>query len=182
ALALALALREARRAGLEVGEAERAAALSALRLDADAPAMDRATWLAANHLDEVGLGELAANWARFARIEDMASVLGDRYLLDALRRSSRYGPLASRAARKMRLQAERGLEHSTASDLGLSPEELVRWYFDQRVGREAPQDMGRFVLAQGFADAATFLAALAREHLLWREEQGNLPGRLVWCP
>lgn len=169
ALALALALREARRAGLTPSGVEQAAALAGIRRQAAEAGGDLAAWLDANHLDEAGLADLAARRAQMARIEEMASVLVDRHLLDLLRLSGRYAVLAARAARKRRLLMERGLEDAVPDNLGLSAPALARWYF-RRLGRAVPHDLDRYAAGQGFPDAAAFLSALAGERLLGEAE------------
>ncbi len=175
ALAFALALREGRRAGLSLDAERCAAAVATLRREAQAAGQDSAAWLDANHLDEVGLAELAKLRAQVERIEDLASVLVDRHLLDVLRSSGQYAPLAARATRKLRLVSDRGLEDAHPADLHLSPGNLAEWYFRRRLGRPVPHDLDRYAVAQGFADATTFFAALAREYLLWQEEEGTSP-------
>lgn len=168
ALALVLALREARRAGLRFDEAESVTARARLLRETDAP--DPAAWLDENHLDHDGLAGLTRLQATVERIEGMASVLIDRHLLDTLRMSGQYASLAARAAQKRRIVSARGLQDVRPVDLHLAPRDLAGWYFHRHLGRTPPHDLDRYAAAQGFADVTAFLAALAREYLLWQEE------------
>jgi hypothetical protein len=114
-------------------------------------------------LDERGLGEeeipelasrlAALRWARRAYRDDVAEEL-----LLALRLEDDYPELAERAAEKRVALAERPSDTPLPTD-----EELVAWYFTERLGQEAPAALEDWAVRQGWVGASELVRALSAE-------------------
>ena len=59
--------------------------------------------------------------------------------------------------------AARGLEDAGAADAGLGVEELVRWYFEDRLGRTVPDDLNDYCRTYGIESRAALERTLGRE-------------------
>jgi hypothetical protein len=57
----------------------------------------------------------------------------------------------------------RGLTNATLTDAGMSEEELLRWYFEERRGRPVADDLPQYVRSLGLPDLAAFTRAVLRE-------------------
>jgi hypothetical protein len=167
-----LALQECERRGIEsTAEERRRSAAGFRRRHGLASAVDLERWLADNHLDRDGFERLMAEEAR---LDQLAAALGPALAagsLDHLRTCGRYAPLAARAQDKAAT-----LESlPAAASMPDSPALLqaMVWYFEDRLGREMPQDLEGHARGAGFADAAAFRRAVWREHLYWRRTGGR---------
>ncbi|GAB4394378.1 MAG: hypothetical protein Tsb0032_18980 [Kiloniellaceae bacterium] len=157
------------RHGLEAGElppppdaAARRAALDRLRrrhgLLSRAALED---WAADCDLDKAGLDRLLDYEATLALAAEAAGPALDAALLDVLRGEGHYPALAARA-RDKRARLAAAEEQGTAPS-ALSSDALLDWYLETRLGRSAPASMADCAREFGFEDAASLLAALARE-------------------
>jgi len=156
----ALALELARRAGFEASTAAVDRAAGALVREhalPDAEALER--WM-----EEQGAGErflraeAEVRWA-----EEIGEVLAEPLIADQLRRRGGFAALRERAADKRRRLAARGLEAPTLAELGLTEDELWRWYFEERLSRSIPGDLAGYARAQGLPDARALLRMVLRE-------------------
>src|SRR5205823_2186735 len=84
-------------------------------------------------------------------------------LLDHLRITGQYAALARRAGEKQRVLAAQGLEAPRLSDVGMTQEELWRWYFDERLRHLIPADLAAYARACDFADEAALEQAVLCE-------------------
>ena len=120
-------------------------------------------WLRANELDERRMSGLLDDEARVAWIKSLAALDASGYIIDQLRVSGDYSRLISRARDKQRSLAARGLEDAGAGDAGLGAEGLLRWYFEDRLGRPVPDDLNDYCRMYGIESRAAFERALGRE-------------------
>src|SRR5690606_6450312 len=150
----------ARRAGFEASTAAVDRAAGALVREhalPDAEALER--WM-----EEQGAGErflraeAEVRWA-----EEIGEVLAEPLIADQLRRRGGFAALRERAADKRRRLAARGLEAPTLAELGLTEDELWRWYFEERLSRSIPGDLAGYARAQGLPDARALLRMVLRE-------------------
>lgn len=118
----------------------------------------RAEWMRANRLDEVRLQALIADQSRVDWIKSLAQFEADGYLLDQLRASGDYPRLIERALAKQAAVGE-------GETVAIASDELLRWYFEGRLGRAVPTDMRDYCRELGFENADDLLRALTREHL-----------------
>jgi hypothetical protein len=125
---------------------------------------DTERWLADNDLDRHAFSRLMAGEARLRVLEDMTAPQIERYLVDHLRLTGDYARLARRARDKRDTLESKGARAPNLDDFATF--ELEIWYFEQRLGREVPNDVEGYAVSLGFADAATFHLALWRERIL----------------
>ncbi len=171
ALAFVLALREAGRIGLKIGDDELRKADRALRNRHRITNGDQlATWLAENYLDEDGRDELVALQARVDSVEAMCSSLIDRCLVDVLRVSGRYAELVERARRKLEIAESQGWNTTSESGPPIPAFDLLLWYFLERLHQQPPLDIDEYASEQGFPSTGAFYRALAFEYLLSRHD------------
>lgn len=168
ALARALALDAARRQGRAVQGAALLDAVDGFRRDRGLftpEAFQR--WLADQRIEDPERffqSEAQVRWVETMFEADVA-----RNLPDFLRRVGEYGPLLGRALDKQRVLAELGPRGARLAEAGETEEGLVRWYFEERLGRPVPQDLAGYAREAGFADAqALRRAALAERCYLRR--------------
>lgn len=118
-------------------------------------------WAADNDLDRAGLDRLLDYEAALEARTQAAGPALESALLDVLRSEGHYPALAARARDKQQRLDAAGDEATAPS--ALSSEALVDWYFDARLGREAPADLEEGARRLGFAEVERLLEALARE-------------------
>jgi hypothetical protein len=121
------------------------------------------TWLRANDLDELRMSGLLDDEARVAWMKSRAALDASGYIIDQLRVSGDYPRLMARARDKQQSLAARGLEDAGASDAGLDLDELVRWYFEERLGQSVPDDLNEYCRTYGIESRAALERALGRE-------------------
>jgi len=120
-------------------------------------------WLRANDIDELRMSGLFDDEARVAWIKSLAALDARGYIVDQLRVSGDYPRLMARARDKKKTLAARGLEDAGAADAGLGGEELVRWFFEDRLGCPVPDDLNAYCRTYGIEGRAAFERALGRE-------------------
>jgi len=120
-------------------------------------------WMSANHVDEAQLNALLEDEARVAWIQRLAAFDAGGYLLDQLRVSGDYPRLVERARHKQAVLAERGQDEATPADTGLEEGELLRWYFEDRLGRPVPADLDGYCAEMGFSGGTELRRSVARE-------------------
>jgi SagB-type dehydrogenase family enzyme len=158
------AVEAARRAGTAVAENELLETLEKFRRarDLHEPA-DVERWLTDQQLGKERLSSLIEDEARVLRSMAWAEPKKHRLLADYLRITGEYGRLLARASRKQAILNKMGLMRADMSSVNLSPEDLVHWYFEQRLGRPTPRDIAHYARTAGFADESAFRCALVRE-------------------
>lgn len=120
-------------------------------------------WLAENHLDLHAFDRLIADEALLSALQSAMAPLIDRYIIDHLRSTGDYARLAARARDKQKALASTDMGEPEPGDHMAF--RLVAWYFERRLGREIPDDIGDYAGRLGFADTAAFHRALFREYL-----------------
>jgi hypothetical protein len=158
------ALREFERRRLTLDATDRRSAVDALRQRfamLRRGEIDR--WLVANDLDNPEFDHLIEDEARLRRLEALAGVSTEGYLVDQVRIDGTYARYASRARAK-----QEALAGNTADES--DPDEWTRfrlaaWPFRQVLGRDIPEDVATHAASVGFADLDSFYRALWREYL-----------------
>jgi hypothetical protein len=132
-------------------------------------------WMAANDLDPASMERLVEDEARL-------EALGERFrrsiqsaLLDELRLSGAYSRLADRALKKEEALAAAGLTGGAGAPSALRSTAVRLWYFENRLGRPVPDDVGDFARKVGFETLAAFDAAVHREWALVNAGSTNRP-------
>ncbi len=104
-------------------------------------------------------------------ITSLAQFEATGYYLDHLRVSGEYPKLVERAELKRTTLAEIGLEDPTLADAGLEPEELLKWYFEDQLGRSTPTGLREHIRALGFESFESFQRSLLREYCFVRAQR-----------
>ena len=131
----------------------------------------RDEWMRSNNLDDVQLAGLLDDEARVRWITSLAEFEATGYYLDHLRVSGEYPKLVERAELKRTTLAEIGLEDPTLADAGLEPEELLKWYFEDQLGRSTPTGLREHMRALGFESFESFQRSLLREYCFVRAQR-----------
>jgi hypothetical protein len=118
-------------------------------------------WLTEQRIDDVE--RFFKDEAQVRWVETIFEPDALRSLPDHLRSVGRYGPLAARAADKQRVLTQHGLTTPDLADLGISEEDLFRWYFEEHLRRPVPVDLVRYAHLAGFGDDASLRRAVLRE-------------------
>lgn len=127
-------------------------------------------WLGAREMGEEEVPELASRlaalrWARHAYRGEVAEEL-----LLALRLEDDYPAVAARAADKRVALAGRPSGAPLPTD-----DELVSWYFTERLGAAVPQQLGDWSKAQGWSSVGDLVRALRAEWVLVEGARGVRP-------
>jgi len=119
---------------------------------------DLDTWLDENDLDRTDLPEIGRRLAvlRWARDAHRDAVAGEMTV--AVRADDTYAGLAGRAERKRELLASLPSDRATPGD-----EELVSWYFRERLGQKVPVALDAWATTNGWRHVAELVRALRRE-------------------
>ena len=160
-----LALEEAWRQGMVPGEAAIAAAAESFRQErgiAEAEDFDR--WLRENHLSAEQFRELMKDEACLEWVANLAETEVQALAPDVLRVHGEYAERAARAEEKQSKLESQGLPNPGILDTGMGEEELLRRYFEQRLGRPVAADLGTFSRAAGFENEGSFRRAILREY------------------
>jgi hypothetical protein len=122
-------------------------------------------WLDQNDL---GAGDFERLMEDQARLDAYAAFIDHTLegpLLAQLRLDDHYAALAERAARKHDALEAGGQAEAEAVDCGLAPPQLVLWYFEERLGVTAPDDLDETAQGLGLVDRSALYRLLAREYL-----------------
>jgi len=166
ALTRALALREASRQGIEIGDDEIAATARAwagerrLRTQRDLEA-----WRSANGLDEAAFRSFIADEARQRRLAEMAEPLIEYRLLDAMRAHGCLEELTKRATDKAQTLSARAALDAGFSGADVPAFDLLARFAEQILGCQLPADRHELAHTLGFMDEAAFNRAVLREYL-----------------
>jgi len=116
------------------------------------------TWLDESDLDRADLPEIGRRLAvlRWARDAHRDAVVGEMTL--AVRSDDTYAALAGRAGRKREVLASLPSDRATPGD-----EELVAWYFRERLGQEVPLALDAWATANGWRHVTELVRALRSE-------------------
>ena len=161
-----LALREAERRRLAVERDAHLAKITEYR--GHRGLFDRAAlvaWLARNEMGLAEFEDLMADEIRIEAVSGLAGAALSEPLVAQLRLSGAYAELLERARRKHEVLQRAGVPKAGAGDTGLTPIELVAWYFGRRLGRPVPEDLDGHLRQLGLSSRADFYRFLAREYL-----------------
>lgn len=165
AFARLIAVHHARREGVEATDAQRQATADTFRRERDLhdPATAR-QWMADNDLTTEQTARLMrqeaqVRWAWATTTHPLAEILPDQ-----LRVSGAYPELVQRARDKARALEAAGYRDVSLAELGVEWDDVLAWYFHQRLGTSVPADVASFAAAHGYADEAHLRRALAREY------------------
>jgi AraC-like DNA-binding protein len=165
ALLRLLALEEAWRQGLAPAAQAIAAAARRFRQERGLEQGKKLEdWLRENQMNDEEFMELAKEEATLELLRELCETQAAAHVPALLRLHGDYARLASRARKKeMALESE-GLRFPSTRDAGVTDEDLVRWYFEERLRRPVAVDIARYARVAGFADESSFRRAILREY------------------
>jgi hypothetical protein len=172
ALARLLGLREADRRRLTIGRGAVGNVIDRLRTSLGLyrrAELDQ--WLEANDLAAEDFERLMEEGAQLDACSALVEPALDKPILDNLRLSGGYPRLAERARRKHAVLAGLGHADPEPADIGLTPPQLVRWYFSELLGEAAPDDLDTYIGTLGIAGRPEFYRLLTRERLFLSNEE-----------
>ncbi len=134
------------------------------------------TWRESQRLDDAALTRFFEEQARASWAEPLTDALARSQLVNHLRSTKEYGPLLERAQAKAGQLSRAGLAAPSLADLGVTEEQLWRWYFSERLAEEPPADLDVFARAAGFASTEELRRAALRELAHYRSVRAPAPG------
>jgi hypothetical protein len=168
------AIREADRLGMKVTNECRRDAELAFRRErdfVDTAQVER--WMNENGLSHNDFDALMMDEARVRWVHQLAQCMLASCLPEELRLSGDYARLLARAVAKERLLESFGSKNPSLESAELTEDQLLRWYFEELVGRPVPVNASTYSRNLGFANPHAFRRALLREYLYRRFEQRN---------
>jgi hypothetical protein len=160
-----LALREAARCRMVVTEEARRQTTATFRCEHGLLTPEGLrTWLEKHHLNQDEFAHLMKEQTQVRWAQEAARPVVLDHLPSHLRATGEYGGLMERARDKQRTLEACGLENPSLADVGLTEEELRRWYFEERLGRPVPVDIGSYAASLGFTDEDSFRLAVLHEY------------------
>ena len=123
----------------------------------------------ANNLDEEQLRTLLVDETSLQWVRQMTALQVASLLLNQVRISGDYPRLNERARDKRLALEHRGLTEPRLEDAGLDLERLLRWYFEERLGRSVPADPTQYSRDLGCASYDDFKQLLLREYCYLRD-------------
>ena len=123
------------------------------------------SWMAEQHLDKEGFDRMMEAESRLAWVDTIYRADAALQLPDHLRSEGIYGRLQRRSRDKQLRLEEAGLFDAGVDQTRIRRDDLLRWHFDEQLGRSVPADLGRYSRALGLADERELLQMLAREYL-----------------
>ena len=127
-------------------------------------------WMNDNHLSDQQFDTLMIDEARVRWTRQRAQCGSLSRFLEQLRLSGDYPRLVARAEAKNRFLESLGLKNPCLENANLTENQLLRWYFEELLGRPVPDDPNNFARSLGFASPDAFRRALLREYLYRRFE------------
>jgi ribosomal protein S12 methylthiotransferase accessory factor YcaO len=125
---------------------------------------DARRWMADNDLTRQQCALLMGQEAQVRWAQSISSLpVADR-MPDQLRVDGDYPELVARARHKGRALEAAGYRDVSLADLGVEWDDVLAWYFHQRLGTAVPADVAAFATAHGFSDQAHFRRVLGREY------------------
>jgi hypothetical protein len=125
-------------------------------------------WIGENDLDEAGFGRLLESEAQLHWLETVYQGEGIRYLRSELIAMGLYPELRARAAHKQEVLSARGLADPALADADVGEIDLMRWYFEHRLGGPVPADLSTHLRESGVASEGELRREALREYLYLR--------------
>jgi hypothetical protein len=132
-------------------------------------------WMSANDLDPASMERLVEDEARLEALRKRFRRSIRSALLDELRLSGAYAPLAERALKKEKALAAAGLTEGAGAPSALRSTAVRLWYFERRLGRPMPDDVAEFARKVSFETLSAFDAAVRREWAFVNAGSTNSP-------
>jgi len=131
-------------------------------------------WLDDNQLSGERLADLLVQRRQLKDIVFRITAARPQAFLDELRFRGLHAVLARRARAKQRALGAAGLDDNPRpKDIGLLEQDLVEWFFANRLAQDAPEQLDRVLAELGFASKYIFLEAIMREYIYETRSQDS---------
>jgi hypothetical protein len=165
ATARLLAIGEARRQGVAVTREKLQETTDSFRRERRLlEPEDVARWLTENHLTLEEFARLMEDEAKWRWVEEMTKAEAAMLVPDYLRAEGEYPRWRGQALVKQRALEAGGAQNPALADVGLTEPMLLRWYFEERLGRPVPDDVAYYAHSLGFPSEDAFRLALLCEY------------------
>jgi hypothetical protein len=98
-----------------------------------------------------------------------------RHVVDELRSRGDLARFARRAQEKREMLSREGLAEMALPQAEVEVQQLLAWYFENRLGVPVPQNLEKFYSEMGIADESMLLREAQRERLFARGSEASLP-------
>lgn len=171
-----LVLNEAQRQGIATNaEALKEAAGTFRRVRGLLQAEDFECWMFENHLNRNQFLRLMEEEVLLRWLDQSVEPEVAPHVANQLRVTGEYSRLLVRARNKQRTLEAKGLQNPDLAEIGLTEGELLRWYFEEHLGRSVVTDIARYARASGFTDEKVFRRTILREFCYIRITEGKNP-------
>lgn len=159
-------IRESERIGMKVNKERRKQVEITFRRERGLVAAAQLQhWMDDNNLSNHEFDALMVNEARDRWVKKSSELISLSYLPEQLRLSGDFPRLIARAVAKDRLLEALGLKNPCLESANLTENQLLRWYFEDVMGRPVPDDPRQYASDLGFASPDAFRRALLKEYL-----------------
>ncbi len=161
-----LALREANRQRTQIDmHAQRAKMTDHRKQRGLFSRADLEDWLSHNQMDISQFEDLMGDEVRVEAASRLSNTVLNEHLIAELKLAGDYAEVVARAGHKRDALMKAGQADPEPEDTGMTPIQLVAWYFGKRLGQPEPEDMDAYVEELGLSSRADFYRFLAREYL-----------------
>ncbi len=121
-------------------------------------------WLEERDLSVEAFSRMIRDEALRQLVERSVLLEARQHLVDELHLTGEYDRVAARARAKQRMLEESGLQNPSLADTGKTWDEVLRWYFEEHLGRAVPADLLAHARASGFEHEIDLRRAILREY------------------
>ncbi|MDX1402039.1 MAG: hypothetical protein R3245_08960, partial [Kiloniellales bacterium] len=128
-------------------------------------AKDYENWLRENSMEETEFESLIDAELLVEEATNLPLAAITDHLLAQLKLTGDYARLAERARRKHEILLQAGYSDPNTRDNGLSPVDLVAWFFEKHLGRSIPEDLDEYTRSLDLSSREQLYGILVREYL-----------------
>jgi hypothetical protein len=187
AIARFFSLEETRRQGMVVSEESLVATAAEIRKELGLNTREELEkWLSDNLLDEDDFRNLIEEESRFRWVKLMTEKEVLVCLPDVLRLRGTLPGLLNRINQKTYVLENLGLENPSSGETGITQEQLLEWFYLDKLGLGNIPKVDRHARSLGFESQHSFLLAITREYLYLQHKKdfppANIPTSLAQTP
>jgi hypothetical protein len=187
AIARFFSLEETRRQGMVVSEESLVTTAAEIRTELGLDTREELEkWLSDNLLDEADFRNLIEEESRFRWVKLMTEKEVLVCLPDVLRLRGTLPGLLNRIGQKTHVLQNLGLDNPSLDETGLTQEQLLEWFYLDKLGLGNVPKVDRHARSLGFESQHSFLLAITREYLYLKHKKdlppANIPTSLAQTP
>ena len=180
AIARFFSLEETRRQGMVVSEESLVTTAAEIRQELGLDTREKLEkWLSDNLLDEHDFRNLIEEESRFRWVKLMTEKEVLVCLPDVLRLRGTLPGLLNRIGQKTHVLQNLGLDNPSLDETGITQEQLLEWFYLDKLGLESVPRVDRHALNLGFESQHSFLLAITREYLYLKHKTDFPPANIT---